>query len=330
VILHLILLPDKMISHKRLLRLWVTCCNRTLIRNGLQDSPVLFLLDECGNLGEFKLLHECVFMLCGYGARYVFILQSLAQFKEMFGEADTTVRARFDCTVFFGLRDRTTAEQMSKTIGTTTVLTHNQSHSTSTTEPSIWSGERGGSRTITTGSTHGTSETGRALIMEDEILRASERTVFVLPSRAYPIRVTQNRYYEDPEMSAALKCGAEPADVAPVPPNWPTAVARTEPVTDVDWAAITHPDRPPLPPLSEDVDWAAITHPCPTATPDSSAEPALTRKAEHRIRFSCPCGKRYNLALGMAGKRAQCSNPNCTRRFVIPGKQLPQCGRSAN
>ena len=316
--LHLILPPDKLESHSRLLRLWLTACTRALVRAGLQQNgnEVLFMLDEVGNVGPLKVLREGITVLRGYGARWVYILQSTNQYKEIFGEAADTVKAGFDTLVGFGIRDQATAEEFSKLLGQTTVISRSGGTTTTSTR-NTGTGQSGGS--YSSGSSQNWSEVGRALMMAHEIRGASPRTVFILSSGKSPVVAEQVRYYEDPEMAAAASA-AEPeaptaSDAGTAFPGecHPTPALPGEPVTD--WAAITHPERPRLPPLSEDVDWGMITSGRPTLPPSPSQTPA---PEPARIKFACPCGKRFNLAQKLAGKRAKCTNPRCTRTFRIP------------
>lgn len=316
--LYLILPPDKLQSHSPLMRLWLTACARTLVRAGLQTNgkEVVFLLDEVGNIGPLKILREGITVLRGYGARWIYILQSTNQFKEIFGEAAETVKGGFDTLVGFGIRDQATAEEFSKLLGQTTVISRSGGTSTNSTT-NTGTGQRGGS--YSSGTSDNWSEVGRALMMAHEIRGASPRTVFVLPSGRPPVVAEQVRYYEDPEMAAAASAAAPEAPAASdtgttVPGVYhPTPALPGEPVTD--WAAITHPERPRLPPLGEDVDWGMITTGRPTLPPSPAQTPA---PEPARIKFACPCGKRFNLAQKLAGKRAKCTNPRCTLTFRIP------------
>ena len=203
-----------------------------------------------------------------------------------------------NCTVFFGIRDQATAEEMSKRLGQTTVHNHSGGETHGSSGPSVFSGG-GGQSTVNSSTNNNWSEVGRALVMADELTRESERTVFVLQSGHDPIRVTQARYYEDPEMAAAVARAAEPTVAAT--PSLPTPTVFS------------------LPASSDDVgpmDWASVASADPTMLP----APTPIRPEEKRIRFACPCGKRFSLAPAMAGKKAKCTNPKCTRSFVIPGK----------
>jgi type IV secretion system protein VirD4 len=59
MILYLILPPDKLESHNRLLRVWLTSWTRALVRNGLQErNRVLFMLDEVCTFRDFLLLSQ--------------------------------------------------------------------------------------------------------------------------------------------------------------------------------------------------------------------------------------------------------------------------------
>lgn len=166
--------------------------------------------------------------------------------------------------------------------------------------------------------------------MAHEIRGASSRTVFILPSGRPPVVAEQVRYYEDPEMAAAAAaepCAPTATDAGATFPAMydPTPALPDVPVTD--WAAITGnlPRTDIAPEDAGPVDWGMITSgrsslpqaPAPRPTPD------LTR-----IKFACPCGKRFNLARTLAGKRAKCTNPGCTRTFRIPSPRARQTTRT--
>lgn len=331
--LYLVLPPDKLESHARLLRLWVTCSCRALVRNGLQTTnPVLFLLDEIGQCSGLRILREGLTVLRGYGAKFVFILQSVAQMKEMFGDAESTVRSGFDYTVCFGLRDIQSAKEMSERIGNATVLNRSTTEGSSTSGPTAFGGGWGGEKsTYSRNQSKTVAEVGRPLIMPDEMIRESARTVFVIPTGKYPIRVTQARYYEDDEMTAAIAAANRDEEISP-PPS-----VSFSPVTEVaselgrsevvDWAAITHPERPLLSPLAEDVDWGTITSGCLAAIPEADQPRPQAPAKTDRIRFTCRCGKRFSLSPALAGKKAKCTNPKCTRKFVIPTKSRSPLAR---
>lgn len=98
------------------LRLILTSFIRTLIRNPSQQ-PVLFVLDEFPQLGTFNLIKDNVAFLRGYGVRFWFIGQNIAQFKANYGEEGMqTIFENCMVKQFFNIEDET-ARYVSQKLG---------------------------------------------------------------------------------------------------------------------------------------------------------------------------------------------------------------------
>jgi type IV secretion system protein VirD4 len=82
---YLILPPEKLRSHGRLLRLWVATLLRAITsREQRPEVPTLFLLDEAAQLGRLEDLVTAVTLLRGYGVRVWSFWQSLDQIQKLY------------------------------------------------------------------------------------------------------------------------------------------------------------------------------------------------------------------------------------------------------
>ena len=84
--LYLVLPPDKLISHGRLLRLWIATLLTTLARRReIPAEPTLLLIDEAAQLGRLDALLTAVTLLRGYGVKVWSFWQDLAQVASIYG-----------------------------------------------------------------------------------------------------------------------------------------------------------------------------------------------------------------------------------------------------
>lgn len=85
VTVYLVLPPEKMLSHRALLRLWVVTLLTTVMRRRrLPRQRTLFLLDEAAQLGPLDLLPQSVSLLRGYGLQVWTFWQDLSQLMRLY------------------------------------------------------------------------------------------------------------------------------------------------------------------------------------------------------------------------------------------------------
>lgn len=114
VSVYLVLPPNKLQSHNRLIRLWVTTLMSAITsRRKLPEWPTLFLLDEASQLGNFSPLVQAITLGRGYGVRVHSFWQDLSQLltcyptewrtiinncgvKQVFGQTDAFMAAGLD------------------------------------------------------------------------------------------------------------------------------------------------------------------------------------------------------------------------------------------
>jgi type IV secretion system protein VirD4 len=214
---YLVLPPDKLLPLARLMRLWLSGFMRRLAQGELQErNLVLFMLDEVGNLGPMPVLKEALTVLRAYGLRLYFFLQSLGQLESLFpGDKGTqTAKANIETQLYFGIRDRESAEDLSATIGDTTELSGSWATSRSKTSPTLLAVMMGDAKPaaeqVTEGTTVTRTEIARRLLKPEEILQLSERIVIIMTKGCRPIAAGLVRYYEDEEFRG-LAQRSEPA-----------------------------------------------------------------------------------------------------------------------
>lgn len=144
------------------------------------DEPhkVLILLDEFASLGKMAAISSAVTMLAGYGGRLMFVLQGLGTLEEHYGKGGDSILQNCAKQIFFAPNDETTARYVVGRLGRKTVKQQ--------------------SKSTTKGATsHQMSETGRDLLMPQELrtLKAKEQIVF--SEGAAPVRGRKIVYFKD-------------------------------------------------------------------------------------------------------------------------------------
>jgi type IV secretion system protein VirD4 len=212
ITVYLILPPKYLTTLSRLLRLWVTTLYGAITEGGPQEKrEVLFMLDEAGtSLGPLPALYQALVLGRGYGVRIWLILQGLSQLKTLFpkdGEHQSA-EAAIDNRVMFGVRDYATAEAVSNYLGTATVAVTSETTNRGTTENGnvvgMLLGEDKYTRSVNKGNSQTVSETGRKLLMPDEILQLPADVAVILSKATPPILARLAKYYEAPELAELM------------------------------------------------------------------------------------------------------------------------------
>lgn len=199
VTIYWIVPADKLKSHSRLLRLWLTFFLQRLVQDGPDESRrVLFLLDEVAQLGPMEILQDAVGLVRGWGIRLWFFYQSVGQIEATFpGERARDFIANMSVLQYFAINDWKTAEEISARLGDATVLNISRTEGTGTSmsEPSFGRENPGNSRSLNDGAT--IAETGRRLLKPEEILLRGDDEAIVFAPRCPPVMARLVRYYRD-------------------------------------------------------------------------------------------------------------------------------------
>jgi type IV secretion system protein VirD4 len=196
--LYCVLPPQRLGSHGRWLRLLAGTAVDAMLRTpGLPRERVLFLLDEFAQLGRIQPIEQALTLLRGYGVRLWLLVQDLAQLRAHYGPMTDSILANAAVLQSLGTNDVETAQYLSRRTGQATVLTASQHRSSGQSYSHAWIPTR------QQGRNQAASETGRPLIMPDEILRldTSEQLLFLVGCE--PLLVGRVNYLHDPEFRGA-------------------------------------------------------------------------------------------------------------------------------
>ena len=193
--LYLILPHDMLVSHQRLMRLWITTVMGR-VTSGTPDESrkVLWLLDEMAHIGSIPAIEEATTLKRGKGMRLWFVFQSLGQLKTTFGDKASTVLDNIGTQQYFGINSFETAEEVSKRIGTTTIGTASGNSSSSSS-----SGTKQDGNNFSTSSGMTYNEIGRKLFLPEEILTLPSDTMLIFHSNLPVIPARMVKYFEAPE-----------------------------------------------------------------------------------------------------------------------------------
>ena len=98
----------------------------SLSESGSTDREVVFILDEAGNMCPVENFAETLTVCLGRGLKFVPIVQSFAQLKEMYGENYKTLVDNCANTVYIMSTDVDTTEEISKMTGEKTIVTNSR------------------------------------------------------------------------------------------------------------------------------------------------------------------------------------------------------------
>lgn len=104
--IYLVVPPNKLESHRRLIRLWVaTLMAAITCRKQIPEWPTLFLLDEAAQLGHFPSFLQAMTLGRGYGVRVHSFWQDLSQLMTCYPSEWKTIINNCGVKQTFGLTD---------------------------------------------------------------------------------------------------------------------------------------------------------------------------------------------------------------------------------
>ncbi len=164
------------------------CANKSLIRTE-GNVPVHFLLDEATNIPLPSLASDLT-ALRGYGLRAHIICQSKSELRRVYGkDATETFYSQTDLKQFFGVSSFEEAKEISDMIGSFTV----KAETLGADQTSPWSNLK-----------NSVGETGRPLLMPDELLRLPKDEQIILIKDLPPIKCKRLPYHYVPEWHAMI------------------------------------------------------------------------------------------------------------------------------
>lgn len=181
-----LIIPDEDKTRNVLATLYIDQVYQALValankRGGRIPRRVNIILDEFGNLPPIPEFDSKLTVAGGRGIRFCIALQDITQLKKLYDKNAQTITGNCHNWIYIKTADVETAKVISAKTGQYTVETDNLSHTAQSKGHS---------------STHGTGNTGRALLMMDEVLRWNPNLSLILPIDNFPVR------YELPDLSA--------------------------------------------------------------------------------------------------------------------------------
>lgn len=193
--LYLVIPPDLIKTQRTWLRLLITAGMQTYKHHTLSSmNRCMFMIDEFAALGHLDELPRDIATMAGYGVDFTLIVQGIDQLKDEYGDAHGTILSNCAFKWFCNVNDLHSAEYLSRTLGKKTVATGSSSTSLSQSPG-------GGSTSAST--TRG--ETGRPLLMPDEILNLGRDTAILLAPGEKPNYLRTVDYWDLPGAFEQLK-----------------------------------------------------------------------------------------------------------------------------
>jgi type IV secretion system protein VirD4 len=115
--IYIVIPPEKLDSHKALLRLWVnTLLTAVISRRKIPEQRTLFLLDECAQLGSLPALKQAITLLRGYGLQIWSFWQDLSQLRLLYPRDWETILNNSAVLQTFGMTNHLMASEWSKVV----------------------------------------------------------------------------------------------------------------------------------------------------------------------------------------------------------------------
>jgi type IV secretion system protein VirD4 len=116
--IYIVIPPEKLESHKALLRLWVgTLLTAVTRRTTMPRQRTLFLLDECAQLGSLSSLKTAITLLRGSGLQTWTFFQDLSQLRQCYPNDWPTILNNCGVLQCFGLTNHNMATEWSELLG---------------------------------------------------------------------------------------------------------------------------------------------------------------------------------------------------------------------
>jgi type IV secretion system protein VirD4 len=116
--IYIVIPPDKLESHKALLRLWVGTLLTTIMRRTtMPRQRTLFLLDECAQLGSLDCLRQAITLLRGSGLQTWTFWQDLSQLRQVYPNDWQTIVNNSGVLQVFGISNHHMAKEWGELLG---------------------------------------------------------------------------------------------------------------------------------------------------------------------------------------------------------------------
>ncbi len=140
--IYLVLPFDKLDEHCRWLRTMASLAIDSVFLNTRKlDNPVLFILDEFGNIGPLPAISRAFSMGAARQMRLWAFVQDLSQIKRDYPEDWESIINNCEFLMFFNIMSEFTANYASKLLGIATVTIHNNSNTHYHSKPLLYPDE---------------------------------------------------------------------------------------------------------------------------------------------------------------------------------------------
>lgn len=192
--------PERLESHRGLLRCWLSTMIRVLGNSGDErKGEVLFLLDEFSAIGSsLPAIEEALVRGRSAGARLVIACQSDSQVRAAFPDKPTLLYDNCSTQIYLRATSIETAERISKSMGDWTQVVESGGTGDSMSRPEAGAGFQGSGRQFSQSSNQNWQVQGRALLRPEEILTMSKDHLIALVAGMPPIWARRVKYFADP------------------------------------------------------------------------------------------------------------------------------------
>lgn len=162
--LYFCLPPEQQKPQQALQRLFFGLASNLIVRLNNPENTTCFMLDEFANMGYLPSISDGLTYLRGYGIQIIIVVQDDNQLDSIYGK-DTGESIRGNCAhkLYFSVNNLNTAKRISEVIGNKTIEVKSESSKSNSLDKNI-----------------SKSNTSRAVLTPDEILRSGENTIFYL------------------------------------------------------------------------------------------------------------------------------------------------------
>ncbi|HVS39333.1 MAG TPA: type IV secretory system conjugative DNA transfer family protein [Gemmataceae bacterium] len=116
--IYIVIPPEKLESHKALLRLWVGVLLTTVMRRTtMPPQRTLFLLDECAQLSSLPVLRQAITLLRGSGLQTWTFWQDLSQLRRLYSNDWQTIVNNSGVLQVFGVSNHHMAQEWAELTG---------------------------------------------------------------------------------------------------------------------------------------------------------------------------------------------------------------------
>jgi type IV secretion system protein VirD4 len=116
--IYIVIPPEKLDSHKVLLRLWVgTLLTAVMRRTVMPSRRTLFLLDECAQLGSLNVLRQAITLLRGSGLQTFTFWQDLSQLRACYPKDWESILNNSAAMQVFGITNHNMAKEWAELMG---------------------------------------------------------------------------------------------------------------------------------------------------------------------------------------------------------------------